>query len=43
MLRAQAQIVELANAFAAASVRVMALKGAHLAQVVYPARKARQL
>jgi hypothetical protein len=36
MLRAQTQIAELASAFAAASIRVMVLKGAHLAQVVYP-------
>ena len=36
MLRAQAQVAELADAFAAASISVMALKGVHLAQVVYP-------
>ena len=36
MLRAQAQIAELTKEFAATSIPVMALKGAHLAQAVYP-------
>lgn len=36
MLRAQVQILELASAFATASIRAMALKSVHLAQVVYP-------
>lgn len=36
MLRAQTQVTELAGAFAVASIRVMALKGVHLAQAVYP-------
>lgn len=36
MLRARVQVTELASAFADASIPVIALKGAHLAQVVYP-------
>jgi hypothetical protein len=36
MLRAQAQVLELASGFGATSIPVIALKGVHLAQAVYP-------
>jgi len=43
MLRAQVQIAELAEAFGTASIRVIALKGAHLARAVYPDQTSRAM
>ena len=43
MLRARAQVTELANGFATASIRVIALKGMHLAHAVYPDQSLRAI